>query len=263
MTLRIGGGVRLGANMNIGGGLDSTIPDGLLSGSATVLNADRGIILDGVTGRVSNWNDQLGSIDCTQATDSAQPDYIAINPQFGGHSSVAGDGSAYWMEIDGYATLMNGDDAETYRVLVLRATQLATLSYVLSVIANDTSTNADYFSTSGSGNFNCSRAADATSVLQSLGPYDTDPHIIELIHTGGTTLTATLDGVVKLDAVAYDTDPLAVPLGTLFGHRFNGSPTGFSATEMTQMIFDPIIPSAGNRTTLRGFLGEIYGISTI
>ena len=143
MTLRIGGGVRLGANMNIGGGLDSTIPDGLLSGSATVLNADRGIILDGVTGRVSNWNDQLGSIDCTQATDSAQPDYIAINPQFGGHSSVAGDGSAYWMEIDGYATLMNGDDAETYRVLVLRAPQLATLSYVLSVNANETRTNAD------------------------------------------------------------------------------------------------------------------------
>ena len=260
MSLLIGGGVRLGAG-GVGGSLYSGLPEGLLSASASDMNPAMGVTINESAGRraVSAWADQINSRDAVQATVGNQPEYIGINENFNGAPTVTGNGTSYQMSWNDYATVIVGDDTPSYRCIVLRSRELAALSYILSV--NSTAGNHwDYLFASVSNQFFARRMAPQISF--GTNSVDTDPHILEIVHHG-TTATLTLDGVVKQSEVALDGLELVATVGTLLSYRYNGNPGGWSNYDIARILLDPTIPSVGSRTTIRTFLGDLYGISTI
>ena len=255
-------GLLIGSGVSLGSGIGLSYPDPNLlpitAGCIQDLDADKGITLDGVTSRVETWTDQLGTIDATQTTDANQPAYTSSNASFSSHSSVNGNGLAYWMNMDALSTALSGNDTPFYYISAYKNIEPTSDDYLWACSDNSTFTHFVGHRFSSSEYVSVRQGGD-TATSRSGGTTDSSSHIVEMDFTG-TNITIRVDGT-EIVNTAQDHATVTTVRAVLFGLWYNSNIILHTNVEIARHSIFTTRPSAGDQTVLRNHFSSLYGIT--
>ena len=252
---RFGGeGQRRGSRVS--GGVILIKPWTLISQSNLVLALDArlGVAID--TG-VNPWSDQSAQEnDFSQATTSKQPAYVTV----GGRPALDFDGVDDSLDIAGsFSGIGAGSDLTVFCVALCDV--IASSNNILELSDQDPSTvNTGVMFYRDVGNSRLVRIAQAPAtrhdVTDTTIASTTDPEIWEMTHED-TATNAWIDGVL----LGTDTAP-TITIDAQISGRIGDSDglPGLNGKVFSVLVYNTIL-SAGDRTTVRNALANVWGVS--
>ena len=196
--------------------------------------------------------------ECHQATAGSKPSWISngINT----FPTLRFDGSADYMTASSISTALSGSDKP---FTIISAIEKASNSGTDAIFSLGNTGDANPFHeirTEAANNYESHRSDDSPStVTDSGGTPDTDPHIVSVTFTG-TAVSIHVDGAVVVDDQAHDVGTMTVNQFAV-GALVKNAVSNYFAGDISEWSIYSVAKSAADRNQVEKRLGAKYGVS--
>ena len=214
-----------------------------------VVNGD---LIQDVTDLSSN------KFECHQATAGSKPSWISsgINT----FPTLRFDGSADYMTASSISTALSGSDKP---FTIISAIEKASNSGTDAIFSLGNTGDANPFHeirTEAANNYESHRSDDSPStVTDSGGTPDTDPHIVSVTFTG-TAVSIHVDGAVVVDDQAHNVGTMTVNQFAV-GALVKNAVSNYFAGDISEWSMYSVAKSSADRNQVEKRLGAKYGVS--
>lgn len=233
----------------------------IVGGEQLILRADVGIALSGSD--VSQWDDQSGgSNHATQGTGADQPLFIASDSAFNNEPVVEFDRVSEHLLADGVSGVQNGNDLAYTVIMVLAAATSAVNGQAFVNWGGSSDTlNYSYIYKAFTNVMGLARADDLGGIFQA-GTVDVGsptPQVLSIINAG-TTISSWHDGVLDVNAAAYDrTNAMTIDKFTI-GARRQATTFGYVEMRLAELRVYNAVLSDANRISVQNYMLSRYGL---